>query len=224
MFTDDELIELHADKEYKKTNGFFRNVHFSRTVIRNKCSGISLSFSTAGTASFSVSIISILWFVLRYFFITKEITGCRSRIIEELLNINPVIGSDKLINNFVKPGNIWLEDSREKIIVLGNACVEYITTAEHRAILSSHSHLNNSVELTQKFQKVHAELERIFRSATGELELREINMALFNYTNMLNNDEYGTLLKRIFFINQRSGNLTSSNNSSAESEGGSNDL
>ncbi len=226
MFTDNEIIKLHADKKYKKTNGFIRNVHLSHTVIKSGFGGISISLSTTGTMSFSVAIISIFWLFLRYRFITKEITDCRMRIIEGLLNTSFVIAPNELLKNFIKPGNMWLEYSQEKIDVLGKACIEYIATPEHRKILSSHScKKNDKNAMAQAFKDVHTELKRIFKLADNELwRMKIIKKATLDYPDILQDSEYADILKRIFLNNQRAGNLTSPNNSSFGGEGGSNDL
>lgn len=213
MFTDKEIIELHADKKYKKTNGFFKNVHLSHAIIKSGIGGVSVSISTAGTMSISVAIISMFWTILRYKFITKEITNCRSRIIEGLLNTGFVIAPDKLIKDSIRTGTMWLEYNRNKVEAVGGACIEYIETAEHRVILATYSYINDNDSLAQAFQNARSELERIFKLVNDELIQKEIKEAMLEYSSVLNNAECIPLLKGIFSENSYAGNLTTASGS-----------
>jgi len=220
VFTDKEIVELHADKKYKKSNGFFRNVRLARAVIKTGVGGISISMSNAGTVSISVAIISLFWLFLRYKFITKEMTDCRSRIIEGLLNTGFVIDPDKLVKDSIGTGNMWLEFRSEKIGAVSSACVEYIETAEHRAILSAHSYITDSNTRSQAFQKVLIEIKRVFKLANDELVQIEIKEAMLKYSNVLNNNECVTMLQNVFSNNLHAGKLTHRNDSNNGNEGG----
>jgi len=220
MYTDKEIAKLHADKNYKKTNSFCKNVHLSHTVIKAGISGIPVSISSEGKISSLVAVITLLWLFLRYMYITKEITSCRSRIIEGLLNTSFVIVPDKLVRDSIGAGNIWLEYKKDKIKVVKNACVEYIGTAEYRMILYAHSCIRDEAVFYQEFQKISGKIEQIFELANDELIQMKIKEAMLEYSNVLKDDECTNILINLFSNNQHTGNLTHGINSNNGNERG----
>jgi len=219
MFTDKEIIDLHKDKKYKKTNSFLKNVGLSHTVIKAGLGGVSISISPAtGTISFSVAIISWFWKFLRYRFITNEITNCRSKIIEGLLNKDFMVSPERLIKGSIGTGNMWLEYNKDKINFMENACIEYISTPEHRIILSAHSYIEDREMLVQVCNNALAELERIFSLVRDILFKEEFRALSRNYPDILSNEEHAILIQRIFMSNNRSGNLTSTNNNEEDTQ------
>ena len=195
MFTNEEIIKLRKDKKYKKTNGFLKNCYLSQRVIKSGIGNLSISVSTSGTVS--ISIISWLWKLLsRNWFITKEITYCRSRIIEGLLNTESIVSSEKLIKESICIGK--LEYNRDVVKIIGNACIEYIGTAEYRVILASHSNIQDKEEQVQAFHNAREELERIFKLADKEFQEDEIKAAMRAYNNISNNEDFANLIKSIY--------------------------
>jgi len=213
MFTDKEIVELQSDKKYKKTNGFFKNFHLSRMVIKTGNSGVSASISSAGTVSLSVTVFSFLWLFFRYKVITKEITDCRSRIIEGLLNTDFVHDRNNLVREAIKPGNMWLEYSLEKVDIIGKACIDYIVTTKHRVILSKYSYMKtDEKQLRQAFQDAHTSLEQIFKLVKEELLHAKFSEMMWRYSDVLADTVCREKILQTFSTNQRIGNLTSAIN------------
>ena len=211
MFTDVEVIKLHNDKRYRKSNGFCKNVRLSHSIVKSGVGGISVSISTIGTISLSVSVISLFWVALRYKFITSELTSCRAKIIESLLNSNVITTPEELVESSIGIGNMWLEYNRHKIDVIRRACLEYIETPEYRVILSEYSHISDRDTLTQLFKNVRAEIERIFMHSNDTLVQKEIKDAMANYSTALDNEKCAIMFQEIFMTNSSSGNLTTPN-------------
>jgi hypothetical protein len=209
MFTDAEIINLHNDKKYRKSNSFCKNVRLSHSVVESGVGGLSLSISATGAPSLSVSLTSFLWIGLRYIFITGELTSCRAKIIENLLNTDFIIAPEKLVERSIGIGNLWLEYNNHKVDVMKRACLEYIETAEHRAILATHSYINEKDILSQAFIDVRARIEQVFFLAKEDLLWKE-EKELYKkkYFDALDNEKMSSFILESFTRNSTSGHLT----------------
>jgi len=211
MFTNRELINLRADTRYKKTNGFCKNFHLPCSIIREKIGVMAESAVSAKFESVPKVFFYLFWLVVRYYFITVEITACRSKIIENLLLTPPIISQDRIIFDSIRPSNKWLERKRNKIQALRDACIEYIGIPEYRAILVAHSHIKVQKRLDQAFIDVRNTIEKIFQLADEQLYNEGIVEALSdgNYHYVLKSPKHLALLQEIYAKNGQEGNLTS---------------
>lgn len=225
MFTDNTIAELHKDKEYKKSNGFFKNVHLSRGVVKTGIgSRASLVISSDGDVAFSFStvFIRLFWIFLRYKFITDEITSCRSKIIEELLHRNSTIPQDKLIESSIMQGSRWLAYDINKIDVVRCACIEYIGKAEHRIILSRHSCITDDRLREEAFLRTYCALDHIFKAAHVELTQKRLgDDVVARYRDLIRKPEGIKKMLDLFSDNSHAGNLTTPFSNEEDTKNGS---
>jgi hypothetical protein len=209
MFNDENLNELHKCKEYKRSNGFRKNFSCTLSIVKSEAGGISLSVLSSGNVSVSVNIIALLWFILRFWYITREFTYCRAKIIEGLLNDEYIVDRDRLIIDSIKANSMWMEYKQPKVEFLETACVKYLDTSENRTILISKSDWKSKEEKIQAIIKVRQDIKELFRNSKNELNIIEIKkIAMSDYSTATHDEECIKQLQSIFASNNQVGNLT----------------
>ena len=207
MFTDKELASLHKASEYRKENGI-KNLTYTFLVIRAKASGmVSLSIASDGGLSLSANIISIFWFLLRYFYITIEFVQSRSYIIEGLLSSQYKYDQQSILKDAIGASNLWLELKEDKLRILESACLKFIDSPENRTLLASHSCLPYD-ECIVQIIRARSIIKQIFRSALEELICRLNELGHRKYEDLLHDKESVTCMQNTFISNSQAGNLT----------------
>ena len=205
MFTDEEIRQLHQDAEYKKANRLVRNFKYSTYAVKNGGGFISLSVNTSPSASISVNLVKLFWFVAKYVFITKELILFRRKIIESILHAYfdkkhdiiqlSLIGSYK-----------WLENNDVKLAIAKKLCIDYLSNVDNRVILVKYSRQNKEVSEKRLIDTISF-LEDIFETAIHDYKHNQIYKLSYEY--LITLDETKVVLQNMLNEAMFSGNLTS---------------
>jgi hypothetical protein len=174
MFTDEKMVSLRGDNNYRKSKSIFNwnNFRLSFSAIRSGAGVIPTSISSVRSV-----LIFLYSFLFRRYYITREITDCRSNIIENLLNDESPIKPEFLIKHFIEGNNVWLEYKEAKVKVLRDACLSYIDTPEYRNILFEYSNISDRESFGIALNNARSEIERLFRHAIIELSEEALKLA-----------------------------------------------
>lgn len=204
MFTDEKLQQLHLDADYKKSNCLFTNIKHSVLIVKDGNGYFSLSMSTAPSISLSINLVKIFWFILKYFFITKELVDFRKNVLEYVLHEYFDIKYDFIGNN-IKKTNKWLEYNEEKLLTVKNLCIEYLSNVDNRQIYIKYSTQNKETS-EKKLMETIVLLDSIFDRSIESIEIKNLLRSSYEYILKHNNNEF---LKKFIVSSMEAGNLTS---------------
>lgn len=209
MLTNYKITQLHGLKEYRKSNGICKNLYLSLPVVDagEIISAISLTYSSSTGTTLKLVGLKAIWFILRYFVITANITSCRSRIIEALLNREYQYNEKSLIKDIVCDRKIWIEYSIEKLKFLEASCIDYLAIAENRIVLIQVSE-NSAEQCNKDIRLVEDKIRILFENAREDVSLIEIRTKIQNYFILVTEEESKTYLKELFQETSSKGKLT----------------
>ncbi len=168
MLLENEILSLREDTTYKSFNGFTYNFKYVKDICRHKSGSVSISaaINTAGVLSFSLSLVNLLWFVLKFYYIKKELVLCRSDIIEVFLNKEYIKQRNaKIIEDSIeKTGYYWIEYEYEKVKKMQAICRFYLEDIKVRKVILEYS-TENEADKRKKLQVILDEIEMIFAQA-----------------------------------------------------------
>ncbi|MEN6634847.1 MAG: hypothetical protein ABFC56_03255 [Clostridiaceae bacterium] len=168
---------------------------------------IDISFGSDQTPSATINLVGLLWFALKFIFITYEFTYSRAKIIESLLNSEFMADKESLISDSIHPNSFWMEYKTKKVKLLQVACLNYLDCSENRKTLSAFSDLCYS-ECLNRIKTAKSEIKDLFGAVILELQKEIIKLAILDYPEALKNEEYASKMLEIFGENSRTGNLT----------------
>ena len=200
MFNHDDIIRLHRDKEYKRTNRFLKNVRISFGIIKSGDSQFPLDYFNP---SITTVVIYIFWIVIKYWVITMELVTFRSKIIEGILDAESGVPNKDLIRDSFPLSPLWLEYKKVKLEYLRKACTDYLNIHENNEILLSHS----SEDRIAKIKALNDAQQSIKRIFEEEIKEMEFSWHIDNYLSALNFPEFREKIRDIN-LSCSNGNLT----------------
>lgn len=204
MFTDEKLKQLHLDAEYRKSNRLLTNLKHSVHIVKNGNGYFSLTMSTSSSVSLSINLIKIFWFILKYIFITKELVDFRKNVLEYVLHEYFDIKFN-FIKNSVKDNNKWLEYNDEKLFVVKNLCLAYLSNVDNRLIFIKYSTKNKEAS-ERKLMNTIVFLDMIFERTIENIKMKRLLKLSYEFILGQNDNED---LKKIIISSMEKGNLTS---------------
>lgn len=203
MFTDENLQELHQDEKYKRSNNLFTNLKHSVFIVKNGNGYFSLSMSTSPNISLSVNLVKFLWFILKYFYITKELVDFRKKVLEYVLH-DYYDSKFDFIRNFMNNSNKWIEYNDEKLLIIKNLCIEYLSDVNNRLIFIKYSPQNRERSERTLIETISL-LDKLFEKAIHKSKFQQLFRLSYEY--LLTNNT-GEELQYILRNAMESGNLT----------------
>lgn len=208
MLTDENIIKLHKCKKYKSTNRIIRNINYALLAVMSNADNISLETLSKLPNSVLLFFIKILWFILKYCFITREMICCRVKIIESVLNTQYRIADHEIIKSSSHARCFWMELNTQKLDLLKKACIDYLDVSENRDILMSMSDIEDKKTKTAFLQEARKKIDALFNNQKNCLINEHLDMSMLEYLKAFDYPHFVTTIQSIHQQNAHEGNLT----------------
>lgn len=197
---------MKNDKRFKSSNALFKHLKYSMNIIKENDSGIALSISSNGLG-LSVNITKLIFFIGKPLIIAHEIADFKLAVITRAFEIYPESLTENIdFGSLITKRYYWIEESYDKLEILKDIIIKYLTDSEIKEIILDYFPENMSYEEKDlKYKRVIRSIKNNFNDEMSKvLKMSKVCMDSKYYMHTLNTEE----ADEIYLQNAYNGSLT----------------